>query len=107
MPAISDFWESPDGLLWIVSSKADARWKDASPSDMDRRVDSVLEVRDARTGALVGSREFDARLTGFTNRGNVMMVALNERDEPQHTLLRVTVDREGRAVTPPGASRPD
>jgi hypothetical protein len=90
-PAISDIWESPDGLLWVVSLKADPRWKEAAPTDWDRRLNSVLEVRDAETGVLLGSREFDAQLTGFTNRGSVVMAALNDRDEPQITLLSVAV----------------
>jgi hypothetical protein len=101
MPAISRMWESPDGLLWIASLKADPRWKDAEANDADRRFDAVLEVRDAATGGLIGSRELDARLTGFTNRGNVMMVKLNDRDEPEHTLLRLGVQRDVHPATPP------
>ncbi len=93
MPAIFDMWESPDGLLWIISIKADARWQEAPAADRGQRLDSVLEVRDAVSGLLIGSVEFDGALTGFTNRGNIMSHAMNVRDEPVHALLKVTLTR--------------
>ena len=98
MPAIVNLWESPDSLLWILSLKADARWREAGQDDPQRRFDSVLEVRDAMTGRLLAARDFDQRLTDFTNRGNIIMFELDALDQPVHRLIRVTLQRDGNAA---------
>jgi hypothetical protein len=96
-PRIFHMWESPDGLLWVMSFKADARWKDAAMDDRHRRFDSVLEVRNALTGRLVMERTFDQYLTGFTNEGHIMMFELDKLDRPVHTLISVALRRSTRA----------
>ena len=92
-------WESPDGLLWVVSHAPDARWQEGSPGELNRLYDMVLEVRDAATGALLGSRTVDSYSTGFSNRGNVMLYELDDSAQPKHTLVRPRLDRS--------AQRPD
>ena len=101
MPGIVNLWESPDRLLWILSLKADARWREAGSDDPQRRFDSVLEVRDAVTGSLLAMRDFDQRLTDFTNRGNVVMFELDALDQPLHMLIRVSLHRGRNGATAP------
>ena len=99
-PSIVNLWESSDSLLWILSIKADARWREARSDDPQRRFDSVLEVRDATTGRLLATREFDQRLTDFTDRGSIVMFELDSLDQPVHTLIRVSL-----SGVPPASAR--
>lgn len=102
IPTILHLWESDDGLLWIVSYKADSAWASSPPSDYRRRLDSVVEVRDARTGGLIATREFDEYLTGFTNVGGLVMHDMDDQDRPRHTLIRVSVRRSTGKPAPRG-----
>jgi hypothetical protein len=95
-PRIFHMWETHDGLLWIISYTADPRWREAAPSESHRVFDSVLEARDAVTGRLIMERTFDQALTGFTNRGHIMMFELGADDQPRHTLISVSLTRSSK-----------
>lgn len=95
LPTILAMWEATDGILWIISYKADAKWKEAGPDENHRMFDSVLEARDATTGDLIAAREFDQYLTGFTSSGHAVMQELDDQDQPKHTLVRMSIRRSG------------
>ena len=96
MPVVFHMSESPDGLLWVVAHTADARWREGSRSELNKLHDTVLEVRDATSGALIGSRVLDQYSTGFSDRGNVVLYELDESAQPKHVLVRPSVDRSAR-----------
>jgi hypothetical protein len=85
-PTLNGIRLDDEGRLWAVSTLADARWKATAPrmpsgkeggvvdlGDIDRYVDTVIEVIDPRAGKLVAQRRFDQAIGGFTNGGNLLM----------------------------------
>src|SRR5690606_1148745 len=66
--AVQDGWVDTDGRLWIVGKAPDPNWQEgigppvdgASPiTDADKAYDTMVEVRDGTTGALLGEARFD------------------------------------------------
>jgi len=84
-------WEDESGFVWVISMKADARWAETTTDDYPGRYDSVIEARDATTGELVASREFDEYATGFSHRGRLILFDLDEQDQPRHRLIRLSL----------------
>ena len=90
-PRVSRMWESPDGVLWVLSSVGEAAWWDAPIDLRDRVLDGILEARDAETGRLLATRRFDEYLTAFTEDGDVLMVSHGADERPRHTIVSATL----------------
>lgn len=100
-PAVQDAWVDIDGRVWLVGKVADAAWREglgesangeASIRDSDRVYDTVVEVRDPTTGAVLGSARFDAAYPFIAEPGVLMRVQSTAGGWQRAELARVLVD---------------
>jgi hypothetical protein len=101
--AVQDGWVDTDGRLWIVGKSPDPNWRDglgapvdgASPiTDPDKAYDTMVEVRDGTTGALLGEARFDGAYPFIAEAGVLMRVRTTEAGWHMAELARVLVDIE-------------
>ena len=80
-PFIEDLWEDSSGRLWVLVTRSDGQWSRAAgpriegvvtAPDRNLFYDTVVEVIDPNTGALLASRRVDAHLTQFLGDGEAM-----------------------------------
>lgn len=77
-PLVTQIREDAQGWVWVLISVADRRWRDAVtlrtdhpdgptyvPEDMDLYFDTIIEVLDPASGAIVASGRVDRYLTRF------------------------------------------
>lgn len=101
LPAVQDGWVDTAGRLWVVGKVADANWQDgigatidgASPiSDPDRAYDTVVDVLDPVTGAVIAEGRFDPAYPFMAEPGVLMRVITGESGWHRAELARVLVD---------------
>jgi hypothetical protein len=100
-PAVQDGWIDTDGRLWIVGKAPDPNWREgvgppvdgASPiTDADRAYDTMVEVRDGATGALLAEARFDGAYPFIAEAGVLMRVRTTPAGWHVAELARVLVD---------------
>jgi hypothetical protein len=99
--AVQDGWVDTDGRLWIVGKAPDPDWREgvgptvdgAAPiTDADRAYDTVVEVRDGTTGALLAEARFDGAYPFIAEAGVLMRVRTTAAGWHLAELARVLVD---------------
>lgn len=100
-PSVQDGWVDQDGRLWVVGKVADAAWRDgigaavdgASPIvDADRTWDTVVEVHDPTTGAVITEARFDPTYPFMAEPGVLMRVTTTDQGWHRAELARVMID---------------
>lgn len=101
--AVQDGWVDTEGRLWIVGKTPDPNWRDgvgppvdgASPiTDPDKAYDTIVEVRDGTTGAVLGEARFDGAYPFIAEAGVLMRVRTTAAGWHIAELARVLVDTE-------------
>lgn len=99
--AVQDGWVDTDGRLWIVGKTPDVNWRDgvgppvdgaSAITDADRAYDTIVEVRDGATGALLGEARFDGAYPFIAEAGVLMKVITTPAGWHRAELARVLVD---------------
>jgi hypothetical protein len=99
--AVQDGWVDREGRLWIVGKVPDANWQagigvsvdGASPiTNADRAYDTVVEVHDPSTGAVLAEARFDEAYPFIAEPGVLMRVSTTESGWHRAELARVLVD---------------
>ncbi len=100
-PAVQDGWIDTAGRVWIVGKVADAAWRDGigapvdgvSPiTDPDRAYDTIVEVFDPATGAVLAEARFDPAYPFMAEPGVLMRVINTPGGWYRVELARVLVD---------------
>jgi len=94
--------EDAEGLLWVLISVADSRWKSAvqardarhlTITDPVRYTDHIIDVIDPARGRVVASVRFDERPPWFVSRGYAAQFASGARDVPVFDVFRMALKR--------------
>jgi len=105
---IQDGWIATDGRLWLVGKVADAIWRSGlgvsgtSILRPDHVYDTVIEIRDPSTGALLESARFDASYPFVVEPGVLMRPRVIEGGWFRAELVDVSLVAEAPG-TPPSA----
>ncbi len=100
-PAVEDGWVDAAGRLWIVGKVADANWREgvgaptggSSPiSDPDRAYDTMVDVINPSTGAVIAEARFDPAYPFMAEPGVLMRVLTTDDGWHRAELARVMVD---------------
>ncbi|MEO5799294.1 MAG: hypothetical protein ABIZ70_13460 [Gemmatimonadales bacterium] len=103
-PMLMDAWFDAAGRLWVLGKAADPKWSaglsatgsdsTASPSisDADKVYDTVLDVLDPASGALLATTRFDVSYPFAVEPGVVMRVRRTGNGWNQAELMRVVFD---------------
>ncbi len=98
--SVQDAWVDTAGRLWIVGKAGDPDWEQglqatdgsAAIRDVDRVYDTVIEVRDATTGAVLGAARFDVSYPFIAEPGVLMRVQGTAAGWHRAELVRVLLD---------------
>lgn len=103
-PMVMDAWFDGSGRIWVLGKTADPRWSDglsAAASDSsdvrsidnaDKVYDTVLEVLDPVTGALLAQARFDVSYPFAVEPGVVMRVRTTPNGWNRAELMRIVLD---------------
>ncbi|MES2125441.1 MAG: hypothetical protein V4503_12215 [Gemmatimonadota bacterium] len=101
-PMLMDAWFDANGRLWVLGKAADANWaaglstddSSSAPSisDADKVYDTVVEVLDPVTGALLAQTRFDVSYPFAVEPGVVMRVLATPNGWNRVELMRVVFD---------------
>lgn len=102
---VQGFWLDRDDRLWVLGRVADRTWRKgltvSSPdssaggtviADPDRAYDTILEVRDPVTGAVLASTRFGDYFPAYTEPGVLMRILETAQGWKQAALMQVVVD---------------
>jgi hypothetical protein len=103
-PTVQAFWIDSMGRLWVLGRTADPAWAaglgparagvggaTAPIIDPDKVYDTVIELRDAATGALISQARFDVSYPFMVEPGVVMRVLDTPEGWKRAELMRVAV----------------
>lgn len=114
-PMLMDAWFDAAGRLWVLGKAADPQWAagltasgdDSSRSeaigDPDKVYDTILEVLDPASGALLAQTRFDVSYPFAVEPGVVMRVRTTPNGWNRAELMRVVLDTTRLTVTGGGA----
>jgi hypothetical protein len=101
-PTVQAFWIDSIGQLWVLGRTADPAWASglgpvrfgvagaiAPILDPDKVYDTVIELRDATTGALISEARFDVSYPFMVEPGVVMRVLNTPEGWKRAELMRV------------------
>ena len=102
-PMLMDAWFDSAGRLWVLGKAADPNWSagltppnahgtDPAIGDADKVYDTVIEVLDPATGALLAATRFDVSYPFAVEPGVVMRVRTTADGWNQAELMRVVLD---------------
>ena len=104
-PMLMNAWFDAAGRLWVLGKVADAHWvaglsapvggdslTTASISDADKVYDTVIEVLDPATGALLAQTRFDVSYPFAVEPGVIMRVLVTRNGWNRAELMRVIFD---------------
>lgn len=109
-PVIRAIWLDAVGRLWVLGEAADRHWREgfiaADPAvpnsedhiDSDRYYDTIVEVRDPKTGTLIASARFDVACSSIAEPGVLVHEVLTHAGWVRAELLRIVFD-ESRIST--------
>ena len=112
-PMLMDAWFDAAGRLWVLGKAADPKWaaglttpRDSASSieDADLVYDTVLEVLDPASGALLAQTRFDVSYPFAVEPGVVMRVRTTANGWNRAELMRVVLDTT-RTLPVAGGSR--
>jgi hypothetical protein len=106
--SVQDAWVDPAGRLWIVGKAGDPQWRDGLQSgesgsaidDVDRVYDTVVEVRDGTSGAVLAHARFDVSYPFIAEPGVLMRVQDTAEGWHRAELVRVMVDASRLGAVP-------
>lgn len=102
-PSAQDGWVDTDGRIWIVGKVADPNWREgmgesaaggSSIVDGDKVYDTLIEVRDGETGAVIAESRFDGAYPFSAEPGMLTRVRTTPAGWHRAELARVLVDAE-------------
>ncbi len=109
LPTLVDGWEDEAGRLWIMGKMADPNWRDGllpggigdgAPAviiaDPDRLYDTMLEVIDPATGAVLAATRLDPSFTMVLEPGVIGRMVARGQGVQQVELMRASLDTVGR-----------
>lgn len=100
-PLVQDGWVDRSGRIWIVGKVADVDWREGigdamaggSPiADADLAYDTVIEVHDPTSGAVLAEARFDAAYPFIAEPGVLMRVVTTAAGWHRAELVRVMID---------------
>jgi hypothetical protein len=100
-PLIQEIWFDVAGRLWVLGSVADRHWRaglGAADSagrqsiDSDKYYDTIVEVRDPRTGAVIATARFDVSCRSVAGPGELVHEVVTKAGWVRAELLRVVFD---------------
>lgn len=103
-PMLMDAWFDDAGRLWVLGKAADPKWGEGlsaqetdstqarSINDPDKVYDTIIEVLDPVSGALLASARFDVSYPFAVEPGVVMRVRTTANGWNQAELMRVVLD---------------
>lgn len=101
-PMLMDAWFDAEGRLWVLGKAADAHWATglsnsdsgatSSIGDADKVYDTVVEVLDPVSGALLAETRFDVSYPFAVEPGVVMRVLTTASGWNRVELMRVVFD---------------
>lgn len=112
-PMLMDAWFDAAGRLWVLGKAADAKWASGLGAphddggrtvtavvDPDKVYDTVLEVINPKTGALIAETRFDVSYPFAVEPGVVMRVLTTRDGWNRAELMRVRFDSTRVTLTP-------
>lgn len=99
---IADIWEDPEGRVWVLVTVPDRRWRESLETfefrgqgfvrftDVDRYVDTIIEVIDPSSRRVLHSARSDRFLASFVGNYHVAALKFDEHSPPL-SLWRLTL----------------
>lgn len=112
-PLIRAIWFDAAGRLWLLGQVADRNWRrglvaadSGSPEsdqhiEPDRYFDTIVEMRDPTTGALLASARFDIACNSIAGPGELVHEVTTSAGWVRAELLRVVLDHGARGAKAP------
>lgn len=106
--SVQDAWVDTAGRIWIVGKTADPKWQDglqvtdstSTIGDVDRLYDTVVEVRDGTSGAVLAHARFDVSYPFIAEPGVLMRVQGTAEGWHRAELVRVMTDTSRLGAVP-------
>lgn len=112
-PTLMDAWFDASGRLWVLGKAADAKWAAGLGAlhpdtgrtvtavvDPDKVYDTVLEVINPKTGALIAETRFDVSYPFAVEPGVIMRVQTTRDGWNRAELMRIRFDSTRVTITP-------